>query len=173
MLPADKHYYSVPYELIGKKVKMVYNSEMVEIYYKMKRVALHKRDYTERGKTTIKEHLPQNLQFAESINAEMLTNWAASIGASTKEVIEKIISERPHFEQSSRSCLGILSMAKKVGKERLEKACIRALYFGNYGYRTIKNILHKNLDLQPIPTEFEFEYLIGDHENIRGSSYYN
>lgn len=173
MLPEDKHYYSVPYEFIGKKVKMVYNSETVEIYYNLKRVAVHKRDHSGKGKTTVKEHMPQNLQFAESINADMLINWATSIGESTKQVIEKIISERPHFEQSSRSCLGILSMAKKVGKERLEKACIRALYFGNYGYRTIKNILQKNLDLQPLPKEFEFEYLIGEHENIRGSSYYN
>ena len=173
MLPQDKHYYSVPYELIGKRVKMVYNSETVEIYYNFKRVAMHKRNHNGKGKTTVKEHLPLNLQFTESINADMLINWAASIGCSTKQVIEKIISERPHFEQSSRSCLGILSMAKKVGKERLEKACLRALYFGNYGYRTIKNILQKNLDMQPLPKEFEFEYLIGEHENIRGSSYYN
>lgn len=172
-LAVDKHYYSVPYELIGKKVKVVVSSQSVEIYYQLNRVAAHKRDFTERGKTTIKEHLPQNLQFAQSVNTDMLMSWAASIGPCTKQVIEKIIADRPHFEQSSRSCLGILSMAKKVGKERLERACLRALYFGNYGYRTIKNILHKNLDLEALPKEFESEYLIGDHENIRGSSYYN
>ena len=39
----DHHQYSVPFTLIGKTLKIVYTSEMVEIYDERTRVALHKR----------------------------------------------------------------------------------------------------------------------------------
>jgi hypothetical protein len=163
----------VPYELVGKKVKVVYNRKRIEIYFHMKRVALHNRDYTPTGRTTIKEHLPPNLQFVEELNTGMFINWAASIGKSTQEVINRIIVDKPHPDQARKSCMGILQMSKKVGKDRLEKACQRALYYGNYGYGVIKLILEKKLDMEPLQIELDLDqYRIGDHENIRGSSYY-
>ncbi len=42
-LSADKHYYSVPYRFIGKKVKLLYSRHGVEIYYNYERIALHQR----------------------------------------------------------------------------------------------------------------------------------
>jgi len=44
LLSKDKHYYSVPYQHIRKKVKIMYTSEKVEVYHKYIRIALHKRD---------------------------------------------------------------------------------------------------------------------------------
>jgi hypothetical protein len=35
MLHADKHYYSVPYRFIGKKVKILYSKYVVEVFYKV------------------------------------------------------------------------------------------------------------------------------------------
>ncbi len=43
-LGKDKHYYSVPYQYIRKKVKIVFTKSSVEIYHKYNRIALHKRD---------------------------------------------------------------------------------------------------------------------------------
>jgi hypothetical protein len=40
------------------------------------------------------------------------------------------------------------SLCEKVGKERLTKACQRALDYGIYNYKTIKKILEKGLDKQ-------------------------
>lgn len=174
MLPEDKHYYSIPYELIGKKIKVVYNASTVEAYYQMKQVAVHKRSYVPRARTTVKEHLPVNLQMATELNTNMLINWAAEVGSNTQQVITRIIDDKPHPDQARKSCMGILQMSKKVGRPRLEKACERALYYDNYGYRVIKMILEKELDMEPLHIENEMEkYHIGDHENIRGSSYYN
>lgn len=173
MLSEDRHYYSVPYELIGKRLKVVYNSRTVEVYYHMKRVALHNRDCTVKGRTTTKEHLPANLQFLKDMNAENLISWAASVGEFTKQTVTVIIDNRQHFDQARKSCMGILHLCKKVGKERVEKACQRAVYFDNYSYRAIKNILQGNLESEPLQMEIELSnYHIGDHENIRGSSYY-
>ena len=33
MLGEDRHYYSVPYQLVGKMVKELYCFKLVEIYY--------------------------------------------------------------------------------------------------------------------------------------------
>ncbi len=33
-LGEDKHYYSVPYQYIGKKIKILYSQNTVEIFYK-------------------------------------------------------------------------------------------------------------------------------------------
>jgi transposase len=41
LLGADKHYYSVPFQYIRKKVKILYTSTTVEIYHKYNRIAVH------------------------------------------------------------------------------------------------------------------------------------
>ena len=45
-LGEDIHYYSVPYTYIGKKVKVLYTSGMVQIYYHYTQIAAHKRSRT-------------------------------------------------------------------------------------------------------------------------------
>ena len=173
MLQEDKHYYSVPYELLGKRVKVAYNSKTVEVYAQMKHIASHKRDTTRGGRTTVTAHLPANIQFVQELNLDKLISWATSIGQYTQQVITCIIDTRSHPDQARKSCMGILQMSKKVGRDRLEHACQRALYYDNYGYRVIKFILEKKLDMEPLQMELDLEqYCIGNHENIRGSSYY-
>ena len=43
-LSEDKHYYSIPYRFIGRKVKMVYSASQISVYYNKERIAFHKRD---------------------------------------------------------------------------------------------------------------------------------
>jgi transposase len=173
MLQEDKHYYTVPCELIGKRVKVAYNSKTVEIYYQMKHVASHNRDTKKGARTMVSAHLPANIQFVNELNLDKLISWATSIGKSTQEMITYIIDTRSHPDQARKSCMGILQMSKKVGRDRLENACQRALYYASYGYRVIKGILEKKLDMEPLQMDLDLErYHIGNHENIRGSSYY-
>jgi hypothetical protein len=86
------------------------------------------------------------------------------------EFIIKIIENRNHPEQAFKSCLGILSFEKKVGKERLINACKRALDFKIYSFKTIQNILENNLD--SIDEEKELNQDLPEHHNIRGKQYY-
>lgn len=89
----------------------------------------------------------------------------------TTQVVEYILNHRPHPEQAYKASMGILSLAKKVGEERLESACQRACYFENYSYRAIKNILQKGLDEIPIGTG-QIEDINIYHPNLRGKQYY-
>ncbi|WP_229216356.1 IS21 family transposase [Dyadobacter sp. 3J3] len=56
-LKEDKHYYSVPYRLTGKQVKLIYTHESVEIYHNHQRVACHERLITKGRYTTARRPL--------------------------------------------------------------------------------------------------------------------
>ena len=47
----------------------------------------------------------------------------------------------------------MLGFKKKYGKERLEAACRRALFYDNPRYQTVKTILIKELDHLEMPRE--------------------
>lgn len=100
-------------------------------------------------------------------------HWAKSIGPNTLTLIQKQLTSRKHPEQAYRSCLGLLSLSSKYSKERLEKACHRALHTGATRLKNITNILKNGLDNSPIP-EQQPDLLSGiEHHNIRGHDYYH
>ena len=169
-LSEDKHYYSVPYRYIGKKVKVIYTESKVDIYYKYERIAFHKRDRRESKYTTIKEHLPSTHQFVAEWNPGKFINWAESYGTEVREYIKAVLNNNQHVEQNYKSCIGILGLGKKYGSQRLSDACRRGAYYSNYSYRVIRNILEKGLDT--LPPEPLKETNIPEHNNIRGRDYY-
>jgi len=67
--------------------------------------------------------------------------------------------------------MGIISLAKRYTKERLEAACERAVTIKGATYKSIKSILDNNLDRQPLTRQMDILPLV--HENIRGTDYYN
>jgi transposase len=171
-LGADKHFYSVPYKHIGSKVKLLYSRQSVEIYYKNERIALHNRTKSAYNYTTDKDHMASTHRFVTDWTPERFISLAATIGEDVACYVKKVLDKKQHPEQAYKSCMGILSLAKKVGNDRLIKACQRALGYGVYSYKAIEGILKKGLD-----TQREEDEIIGlqmpTHSNIRGESYYN
>ena len=167
----DKNYYSVPYRYIGKKVKIAYNADVVEVYLNHQRIALHPRSMKKYHYITCKEHLPSHHRFILDWNPDKFLRWAESIGESTRELIKIILESKSHPEQAYKSCQGILSMATKTSKQRLNNACKRALYYKTHSYQSVYSILDKSLDKQPLE-EHTIQVQIPFHENIRGAHYY-
>jgi hypothetical protein len=172
-LSQDKNYYSVPYQYLKKKVKLLYTNSTVEIYFKYNRIATHIRNPKPYIYTTNPEHMASTHQFVAQWNALRFIDWANSIDSAVGEYILQIIESRNHPEQAYKSCLGILSFEKKVGAERLANACKRALDFKIYNFKTIQNILENSLDKIPMEHEKEEDQDLPDHGNIRGKNYYN
>jgi transposase len=173
LLSKDKHYYSVPYQFIRKKVKILYSKHAIEIFYKHTRIAIHERNYKKYDYTTNTDHLASTHKFMTEWTPQRFIQWADTIDESVKEYICKVLEMKQHPEQAYKSCLGILSMIKKqhIGKQRLIMACRHGLDFGVYNYQMIKNILEKELDkLHQLPGK---ETCLPDHPNIRGNKYYN
>ncbi|UCG28203.1 MAG: IS21 family transposase [Bacteroidales bacterium] len=170
-LSVDKHYYSVPYEYIGKKVKLFYNQADLEIYYQYEKIASHKRDHRPFRYTTVSEHLASSHQYITDWTPESFIERAGKVGMDTRVYIQKVLEKPQHAEQAYRSCQGILSLAKRVGNERLNNACARADYFGEYSYKTVKTIIERKLDFTD-PSKDDDIKTIPLHNNIRGKRYY-
>ena len=80
-----------------------------------------------------------------------------------------ILYNKTYPEQAYRSCVGILSQEKKVGKQRLIDAIDRAISYGAYNYKIIDRILKGGLDRLK---EEEPQTSLPFHENIRGADSY-
>jgi len=167
----DGHYYSVPYRYRGKKVHVLFTERAVEAYYGNVRIAIHMRNKRRNGYTTCRDHMPQSHKWQDNWNPEKLTALAKWKGEAVADVVETVLASRQHPEQSYKTCLGIIGLAKTYSDFRLNKACERALYFGNCTYKMINNILSNNMD-QLIEESNGYSDVIIEHENIRGNQYY-
>ena len=49
----DKHYYSLPYHHIGKRIKVVYSDSTVEMFYQQELLTVHPRNKQKYGYSTI------------------------------------------------------------------------------------------------------------------------
>lgn len=167
----DAHYYSTPYQLVGEEVEVRSTATTVEIFYHGKRVASHARSNKPRKHTTISEHRPHSHQQYLEWTPSRITGWAATVGSFTARLVEALIAAKPHAEMAYRSALGVIRLSDRYGKERMEAACARALHLKVCTYKSVKSILERGLDRQPLldppplpPAQ--------THENLRGSAYY-
>ncbi|MBI5477632.1 MAG: IS21 family transposase [Deltaproteobacteria bacterium] len=174
-IDVDKHFYSVPFQLIHEHVDARRTATTVEVFFKGRRVCTHERSYGP-GFTTVKEHMPKGHQQHLEWTPTRILSWAADTGPNTARLAEKIMAVRAHPEQGYRACLGILRLGKGYGRERLEAACARALVLGAYGYRNVESILKSGADRLPLPGqagESEAASAPIEHGNIRGPGYYH
>lgn len=167
----DGHYYSTPYQLVGQEVEVRSTAEIVEIFCHGKRVASHLRSSQVHVPTTKAEHRPKfHQQYLEWTPAR-ITAWAAQAGSSTARLVEFMIADKPHPEMAYRSALGVIRLSKKYGVERIEAACTRAVHMQVYRYQSVKSILERGLDRQPLPDLVPPHNPV-EHENVRGADYY-
>ena len=64
----DRHYYSVPHQLIKQKLWVRITARTVEVFHKGQRVASHARTSGNRQHTTVREHMPANHRFRSDIS---------------------------------------------------------------------------------------------------------
>jgi len=105
--------------------------------------------------------------------ARVLAEELRAIGDNTAQLVEKILVERKHPEHGFRSCLGIIRLDKKYGRDRLEAACARALAVGGRSYSHVNAILQHGLDRAALPTRDAESSAPIEHDNVRGPDYYN
>lgn len=145
----DRRYlYSVPYALVHKEVDAFLTAGSVQIFHRRERVASHPRLTGAKTFSTLDEHMPP----AHSAMAKRTPDWvraeAAKVGMATREYVERLLSGRDHVEQGLRSCLGILRLAGKYPKQRVEAACQRALIAGVRSSRFVEDLLKTS---RPMP----------------------
>jgi len=167
----DRHWYSVPYQLVGQQCDTRVTVAIVEVLHRGKRVASHRRSTKQGRVTTEPAHMPESHRRHAAWTPGRIVAWAERSGPATGELVTVIMASQPHPEQGFRSCLGIMRLGRRYGEERLEAAATRALAIRAHSYRSVESILKAGLDGQPLPGD-EPAMTIGDHANVRGPAYY-
>ncbi|MCL1897869.1 MAG: IS21 family transposase [Micrococcales bacterium] len=167
----DGCFYSVPSRLIGQSLDVRITTRMIEVFDSTGRVASHARIKGHKGRyQTVEDHMPpaHRAQLKDWTPARF-TNWATQIGSATCQVIEQILGSRKIVEQSYRSCLGVMALAKKQGgATRLEDTCVQALAMSPAPTYT----MIKNLWAAWQPQQTPSQPSLGDAGFVRGADYY-
>jgi transposase len=148
-----RHYYSVPYQLVGHRLDARTSEYVVELFFKGRRVASHRRSLVRGGYSTQPAHMPERHQAHLAWSPDRLIAWAARTGPATAELVAAIMDSRPHPELAYRSCLGIMRLSGRYPQPRMEAACRRALVIGARSYRSVESILTHGLDATPLPPD--------------------
>jgi transposase len=168
----ERHYYSVPYQLVGLELEARYTAATVEIFYHGVRVASHRRGLVAHAATTLHEHRPKSHQAHLEWTPSRLIDWAGTVGPATAELMRIVLEGKPHPEMGYRACLGIMGLAKTYTAARLESASQRALLLRAHSYQSLKSILKRSLDRQT-ELELDIEKPGPQHDNVRGAAYYD
>jgi transposase len=169
LLTLDMHYYSVPYKWIGERVKVIYTRSIVRIYARGEKIAVHPRNYTRGGYSTIKEHLCSHHQAYRDRSPAYYMNKAQAKSDVLYRIVRGLFEGGRPPEQNYLSCDGLFSLHSKTDPELFNKACQEAIECESYSYRFILKII-ENLKAQPQKEKKDTP--LPEHKNIRGKDYY-
>lgn len=167
----ERHYYSVPHQLLRQKVWARVAARTVEIFHEGQRVASHVRTSGNRKHTTVAGHMPSSHRRYAGWTPAEIRRRAEQIGPNTSALVDLILRTKPHPEQGFRACLGIVRLAKPHGRDALEAACLRAIEIGGTSYSSVNSILKNNLHRRRPEKPADGPAIT--HPNIRGAGYFH
>ena len=171
---SERHFYSVPYKYVGQAVKVMWDVEYVEVYAGSELAALHRRSLVPYGYSTEDAHMPEShkaYERSKEVNAASLIDWGARIGPSVKWAIEDILRRTTFPQQAYGRCNGLLSLARKYGSQRLDRACaMQREQSGTASYQSLRNMLKNNMDLDVDPRGIVSR--TPHNDNVRGAAAY-
>lgn len=147
-------YYSAPFRLLGQRLWICAGTRQVRIYNdKYELIATHERAAKPGERQTHRDHLPPEKLPGLERNRPALLEQAAKIGPATQKVAESLLAD-PALDQL-HPVGRLLRLREKHTAARLEAACQRAIDYDDLSYKTVKQILLKNLEKQPAPIPVE------------------
>jgi len=170
-IQVDHCFYSVPHQLTRQTVEVRATATVIEIFHKGVRVASHLRARKPNTAVSVAEHRPKAHQAHLAWPPSRIVHWAQTVGPFTARAVETILANYPHPESGYRGCLGLIRLADRYSTARVEAAAERALAVGAARYKSIASILRNSLDRESPPAAQE-EHRSVDHDNIRGSEYF-
>ena len=143
-ITTEHNYYSVPSKYVGKEVTVSIDSDLVKIYSDDHLIATHARSKGRGVFTTntnhyaeYKKHCPGFKEYDEKCQEQM-----QKLGTHCVKMLEAIKTERKR--DWHRPVKGIIALKKLYSDDVIDKACCRALHYGVYSYKKIKDIIESN-----------------------------
>lgn len=168
-IQVERHFYSVPYTLVGKEVDVRLTKNTVEVFLDGTRRASHLRSIAAGRFSTLEEHMPMHQRDYVDQNAQYFLGEASKLGQWVERFVQGVFETRKHPQLGFRTCQGVLRLAKRYGANRLDRACEMAVRMRGLSYRTLDSILKHNLDQSHRAPAKEKKIV---HMNIRGPEYY-
>ncbi len=166
--------YSIPYKLVGKSIESRYNERTVEFFYNSKQVAIHQRSFKTGTSVTDPKHQPiKHQRHAESTDPENIKEQSLKMGESVFAWVTHVLEDSTKKEkQRLNTALGVVRLSKTYSFARVNAACARGLFYKNFLFKGIEDILKRNLDGTPLPITEILKPLPQKHVNVRGPGYY-
>ena len=143
----DKAFYTVPYRLIGERVLVLGNSQVVRIFLDFQEVTAHPRAKQAWQVMRRPQHAPPELEKYLNTTHAGLVQWASRLGPSVALVAQEVFADQA--VDGMRPVRALIRLADKYTTKRLEAACRRAMHFATPSYGSVKNILVHELDRLP------------------------
>ena len=164
----DGFYYSIPHIYFKQRVTVRATLSMIEaISEDGERICIHPRRFSGNRYVTNDEHMPERHRKQREFDrrtGDSYRSWAKTIGEKTSAFIDGLLKAQAIEETAYRSCMGVLQMSNRYGKDELEKACGKAIAMGSITYTAIKRLCGS---LSEKPAVGEPAPL---HENLRNPS---
>lgn len=174
-LTQDKHYYSVPYIYIGKKVKVVYTRKMVYIYHQGKQIAVHIRSFGKGTYSTEKSHLCSTHKHYLDRSPDYYLQKAKQASSELYQLFQLLFQQNKHPEQLYRTCDGLLNLQRKNSRSNprgFNRACKLAIENKVFSYHFVANVI-KNKTTEEEEVFIQQKPDLPEHKNIRGKQYYS
>lgn len=159
----------MPQSLVGQVLEARVTARTVELLHRGQRVASHLRCAHKGGFTTVAEHLSAAHRAQMEWTPERLIHWGNSVGVATAALVARLLQARKHPEHGYRACLGLLALAKRFTRPRLEAACVVALELGTTNSSHVRDILINGRDRAAPATP---QWTSPEHAHVRGPGYY-
>ena len=141
--------YSVPWRYLGRRLNVRVSARAVRFYWQGECVKIHPRGH--RGDRPVDDPAdfpPDKLAYSMATPTRCRAQ-AATLGPHVVTVVDQLLATATSAHL--RQVLGILRLAETYGAARLDAACHRADTLGDPRYPTIRTILLKAWDQQPLP----------------------
>lgn len=147
----DGAFYTAPWRFLHQKLWVRCTPHSIAIHHEDELLYTHPRK--PRGeRSTIDEHLPEHRRDLRHRSREYWIEKAGEIGAEVMQLAEEIFGSDDVLLKL-RKVQAVVRLLEGFPKRRARRAAKRALYFGSLDYQSVKNILKKGLDLEPLPEE--------------------
>lgn len=168
----DHRRYSVPHILINRKVDLRASVSAVEIWCDGKAIAIHPRVAIAGEASTDPSHMPANHLARRADEDQDLVLWAFAFGPAVREVAQ--LEQDRGLSGAARSNVfkAYKTLARLVGRPRLEAACARALIIGDPGLQRVRNLLDRGLERSDPADFIPPNIAASPNENVRGSDYF-
>jgi transposase len=172
----EHNFYSVPYQLIGKKVEVWFGARVVSITFEGKTVATHPKLLHKGAYSTQHEHMASSHQKYLEWSPGKIMNWGLTVGSETAKLFKNIMDSRPHPEMGFRTCLGVIReykkyLEKEYTEEHLEIISTMAIAKHYYRVAQVKDLLKS---YKPKDSDESASLMaLTTHDNIRGADYFS